>query len=169
MNRDRNFGNMIGYKQTGNRYFGESESRYPHAYDGYLIHPVRTVTIKELMGYRVTFIEILESRRHNSDQGRAFYDYLLGPGRNLSVLQETIRHGKELMVFLVNHSRCPVATPPIDTVVNLLFSNWVVENDIKSLREYFQTESVCATAKMYREYLLEMEQDKIVNPSHYTL
>jgi hypothetical protein len=128
------------------------------------------LTVKELTNYRTDLVRLIEGQRLKTDQGRAFYDYVLGAGRKVETLQEMVRIGKEMVVTLsLTGGTRNLPITPLELVTNLQFAHWVVTNDIKSLRDYFATAAVCEQDKQYRECLLALEEDKLINPQRYSL
>ena len=168
MSKDRDFNTMRTEVLGPNRLYGESEARSLFNADNFTPPPVK-VTMKDLVEYRVAFVQLVESRCHVTDALRAYYEYLLGPDRDLRAFQETIRHGKELLLYVTRYHHHLLGSLPIDTVMNLLFADWIVNNPDKAFREQFKTVAVCNYAELYQKYVDEMEQDKLAYPDRYTL
>lgn len=153
---------------------GESEflhrTRGTHPYE-LAMNPGRygEVTVNTLTNFRVDFVRMIESQRLVTSQGRAFYDYVLGAGRKVTTLQEMVRIGKEMLTYLSNVPPETLEVRPMDLVTNMLFAHWVMENDVKSLREYFETVSVAKSADDYNILLEKIAEDKLINPQRYSL
>lgn len=140
------------------RYTGESELR------GKSRH--YELTMRDLTDWRHDFINNLK-KGMNTYHGSYWVEFLLGKNRNLVDFQETVRVGKELVVYLMSSSH--VMFPGHEEIVNIMFAHYVMHQAPEELRREIKDNTIVTLSELYDSYMVRIAEDKLNHPARYSL